>query len=179
MINKRTVWITLAPLVLLIIPLIGINVSEGWQWTGFDFVLMGAVLAAFGFAFAFISGKGSGLAYRAAVAIAAIASFLLVWVNMAVGIISDEDHPINLLFFIVPLVGLAGAFIAGFRAQGMVRAALAMAIAVLLAPVIAIVATDIAFDPGILRTFGLTSFFAMLYIVSGLLFKHSATKTQG
>ena len=61
-------------------------------------------------------------AYRAAVGLATVAGFLLVWINLAVGIIGDEGNPANLMFGGVLVVGVIGALVARFRAPGMARA---------------------------------------------------------
>lgn len=65
------------------------------------------------------------LAYRAGVIVAVGTSFLITWSNLAVGIIGDENNPLNQIFFGVIAIALVGAFLARFRPRGM---ALAMAV---------------------------------------------------
>ena len=55
-------------------------------------------------------------------------TFLLVWANLAVGIVGSEQNPINRLFFAVPVVGIVAALLARFEARGMSRALLAVAV---------------------------------------------------
>jgi hypothetical protein len=99
-------------------------------------------------------------------------ALILVWVNAAVGIIGDG--PVNLMYFGVLAVGLVGALIARFRPLGMAWTLFAMAIAQMLVPAIALVVWNPPFDPGIAPVFGLNAFFAALWVVSALLFRHSA-----
>ena len=61
------------------------------------------------------------LAYRFAVGMALAAAFLLVWMNLAVGVIGSEDNPANLMYFGVLAIGFLGAIIAELRPQGMAR----------------------------------------------------------
>ena len=58
-----------------------------------------------------------------------MAAFLTVWINLAVGIIGNEDNPMNLMFFGVLAVAMGGAIIARFRAAGMRKAMYAAGIA--------------------------------------------------
>lgn len=181
MLNKRTIALTLAPLLLLAIPIIGVQTVEGWNWTFFDFGLAGAALAVFGFAFAFISGKGSSHWYKAGVAVAVLGSFLLLWVNAAVGIIG-EDNPVNMMYLIVPLVGLAGVARSRFAANGLMRAALAMAVAQLLVPAVAYAIwrpDGISWAPGVAQVFLLSAGFAMPFALSAWLLRRASETERG
>lgn len=98
-------------------------------WTTFDFVAWGVMLlVAAGVCEVGLRLSGA-LAYRAGVVVAAGTSFLIVWSNLAVGIIGDENNPLNQIFFAVIAVGIVGAFLARFRAKGMALAMLVTAIA--------------------------------------------------
>lgn len=91
-------------------------------WTASDFIFAGMLLGSLGLAFEFIVGRSDSIAYRLGAAVAAIAAFLTVWVNAAVGMIGSGDNPLNLLFGGVLLVALAGAIVARLEAAGMARA---------------------------------------------------------
>jgi len=113
----------LTPLVAMQFPASGVN------WTPGDFVVFGAMLlVALGTCEvgARISPNRS---YRAGVAVAVAGGFLMVWANLAVGIIGDGDNLANVAFFGVLLVGMTGALLAWFRPAGMARALYATAIA--------------------------------------------------
>jgi len=68
------------------------------------------------------------ITYRIGVGVALAASFLQVWMNLAVGIVGNEDNPVNLGFFAVVVTAGACAFVAQFRPDGMARAMLAVAV---------------------------------------------------
>jgi len=67
--------------------------------------------------------------YRCAVGLALAGAFILVWMNLAVGIIGEPENLANLMYVGVPAVGIIGAVIARFRPEGMVRALFATALA--------------------------------------------------
>jgi hypothetical protein len=123
--------------------------------------------------------------YRAAFGIACATGFVLVWINSAVGIIGDG--PVNLLYLGVLAVGFFGALIARFQPRGMALALFATAVTQMLVPVIALViwkaggqdllidphSPNPPFHPGILPVFGLNAAFAVLWVVSALLFRRA------
>jgi len=157
-----------------------------WNWPPYAFAFWGALLFGTGLAYELIARKGGTIAYRAAVGIACATGFILFWINAAVGIIGDG--PVNLMYLGVLAVGFVGAFIARFQPRGMALALFATAVAQMLVPVIALVIWKAGwqdllidpnsphppFDPGIAPVFGLNAVFAMLWVVSGLLFRRAA-----
>ncbi len=68
-----------------------------------------------------------------------VAGFLLVWINLAVGIIGTENNRANLMFSGVLMVGAVGTLIARFQPQGMASALIATAVAQALIAVITLV----------------------------------------
>jgi len=74
--------------------------------------------------------------YRFAVGVALLAAFLILWVNLAVGIIGEPDDIANLMYVGVLAVGVVGAFITRFHPSGMTRTLFAMALAQVLVAVI-------------------------------------------
>jgi hypothetical protein len=126
---RRNSWRLLLwaiPTVLLGVPAIMMAIqADGWLWTPFDFVFAAVLLyGATGTADLAIR-KGGSMAYRLGAGLAVLVSFLLIWVNGAVGVIGDEDNPANLMFIGIILVAAAGSVIARFQAGGMARAMLA------------------------------------------------------
>jgi hypothetical protein len=111
--------------------------------------------------------------YISAVAIALTAVFLLAGMNAAVGGILGDD-PANMMYFGVLLTGLTGAFIAGLQPKGMSQALFAMALAIVLVPVIALNIEAPAFANGVAAVFGLHALFATLFAGSALLFRKAA-----
>ena len=98
-------------------------------WTVEDFVAWGIMLlVAAGICEVGLRLSGQ-LAYRAGVIVAVGTSFLITWSNLAVGIIGDENNPLNQIFFGVIAIALVGAFLVRFKPKGMALAMLVTAIA--------------------------------------------------
>ena len=151
---------------LLLLPLVAMQFTREVNWEAGDFLVMGIMLTvACGTCemAARISGNG---AYRAAVGIAVVISFLLVWINLAVGIIGTEDNVLNLMYGGVIAVAVVGSLVAGFRAAGMAKAMFAAAAAQLLVAVVAQIEGHF--------TWGLTLFFVLLWLVSAGLFRKAS-----
>ena len=151
---------------LLLLPLVAMRFTREVNWEAGDFLVMGIMLTvACGTCemAARISGNG---AYRAAVGIAVVISFLLVWINLAVGIIGTEDNVLNLMYGGVIAVAVVGSLVAGFRAAGMAKAMFAAAAAQLLVAVVAQIEGHF--------TWGLTLFFVLLWLVSAGLFRKAS-----
>ena len=162
----------LATALLLLVPLLAMQFTDEVVWTGFDFAVAGALLFGTGFLFELALNRASALAYRAAAGLALASALLLVWLNLAVGIIGSENNPANLLYLGVLAIG---AGVARLRPRGTARALFATAIAQLSVPVIALLSgmdrgaihSDV---PGVVGVFILNAIFALLFVASGLLF---------
>jgi hypothetical protein len=113
--------------------------------------------------------------YRAAVGVAVVAAFILVWINLAVGLIGSEDDPANLMYGGVLAVAIIGALIARFRPHGMARAMDAMALAQALVGVIALAAGFGSTAPNFPEAIVcLTGVFVGLWMISAWLFRKAA-----
>jgi hypothetical protein len=167
---------------ILLIPLVPMQFSEGVNWDLFEFAVMGALLFGAGLAYELAARQAGAIAHRVAVGVALAAAFLLVWVNGAVGIIGNEGSPANLMYFGVIVVGVVGAFIARLKSHGMARALFATAVAQVLVPVIAL----IVWPPqivswgaaGVSGVFVLNAFFVMLFVGSAFLFRRGGVSNQ-
>ena len=115
------------------------------------------------------------LPYRFAAGIAIVTALFQMWINLAVGIVGNEDNPVNLSFFGVVATALACSFTAGFRAAGMARAMLAVAATqALLAMVIATAPSTALEHSGARPVIVLSSAFTLLWLLSAALFRRSA-----
>lgn len=129
---RLAVWATAAGL--LALPAIAMRLgAEGVHWTGSDFVVMGVLLGSCCSAYEVATRLSGNTLYRLGFAVAIVLGFLLVWINLAVGIIGDEDNLANVVFAGVLAVGLVSALVGRFKAAGMSRAMVATGIAQLLA----------------------------------------------
>jgi hypothetical protein len=77
------------PLLLLLIPLIGMQLSDQVDWSLFDFILMGTLLLALGFGIHLISLKTKTYKKRIIFIAIAVLLFLFIWGELAVGIIGS------------------------------------------------------------------------------------------
>ncbi|RAI57172.1 hypothetical protein DOO78_20240 [Roseicella frigidaeris] len=151
---------------LLLAPLVAMRFTDEVQWTKSDFVVFG-VMVTVPLAVLELAVRATvSMPYRAAVAVALGAAFLMTWLNLAVGIIGNENNPFNLMFFGVLAVGIVGAFIARFQPRGMARALVAMGAAQGLAAITALVAGHSAVL--------LNGIFAAAWLISAWLFWKAA-----
>lgn len=156
---------------LLLTPLVAMQFTKQVDWDMDDFVLFGLMLAAACGTYelaARTSGNGS---YRAATGVAVVTAFVLVWMNLAVGIIGNEENPANLMFGGVLAVGFIGALFARFRPRGMALALVATAVAQVLVCVIALTA-------GIEAPWILTAMYAGFWLASAGLYRKAGETTS-
>lgn len=176
--NKNIIRIALGTAFILLVPLLAMLFTDQVAWDLADFIVAGALIFSTGLAYELVARKGGTRAYRAAVGMALAAALLLVWMNLAVGIIGSEDNPVNLMYFGVVAIGIAGATIARLRPQGMARTLFATALAQALVPVIALMINKPPINSveafmGVLGVLGLNAFFVMMFTGSALLFRRS------
>lgn len=121
-------------------------------------------------------GKSGHIAYRIGVAVALAASFVQVWMNLAVGIVGSADNPVNQGFYGVVVAAAACAFTARFQAGGMARAMLATAgVQTLLALAVGTAPSTARIEPmGAIGVLALSGGFVALWLVSAALFHRSA-----
>ena len=121
------VWGGLAAL--LALPLVAMQFTDEVDWSPFDFLVMGILFSVVGGCFELAARLSRNWTYRAGFAVTIITSFLTIWVNLAVGMIGNEDNPANLVFTGVLMVAAIGAIVARFRPDGMARAMIVAALA--------------------------------------------------
>ena len=158
-----------------LLPFVAMQSTAEMNWDETDFIVFGAMLVGACGAYELAARLTGNGAYRAAAAIALAAAFLLIWINLAVGIIGSEDNPANLMYAGVLAIGIAGAAIARFRPHGMARALVAMALAQAFVAAVALIAglgSEGANWPQVI--FVLNGFFAALWLLSAWLFRKSA-----
>ena len=169
---RAVVGVALATASILLIPLL-----TAPAWSLADFVVAGALIFGTGLTYALVARKAGNMAYRAAVGVA-LAALLLVWINLAVGVIGTEDELANLMYVGVLFVGIVGAIVARFRPDGMARALLAAALAQALVAVIALIAGlgHPASPP--LEILGVSGFFVTLFVGSALLIRYAGRERR-
>jgi len=169
--NRNILLIALATAFLLLLPLVAMQFTDQVAWGAADFVVAAALLFGTGLAYELIARKAPNTAYRAAIGGALATALLLVWTNLAVGVIGSEDNPANLMYLGVLAVLVAGALLAQFRPAGMARVLFATALAQALVAVIALVAR---LDPDALESVMVNGFFVALWAASAWLFRRAS-----
>ena len=154
---------------LLLLPAIAMQFTDDVDWDARDFTLIGVILFACCATYEMAARYTGSRWYRAGVGIAVVAAFLMIWINLAVGMIATESNLENLIFAVVLLVGIVGGFVTRFRPDGMARALVATAIAQALAGVVALGWAEI-------EAFVLSGFFTAVWLLSAWLFRQAALK---
>jgi hypothetical protein len=153
---------------MILTPLVGMRASGEWHWGAGDFAFAIALIGGGGLALEWALRKSANPAYRAGAATALLACFLLVWINAAVGLVGGDGNPGNLIVMAVPAFALAGAALARLRPGGLARAMFATA-AAQLALMVAVILAGLD-----LKAVPLCLFFALLWLLSGFLFRKAA-----
>lgn len=177
-IRRQMLYVSLATAAFLSIPFIAMQFTNEVNWDVLDFVIMGVLLLGSGLTYILITKISDKTSYRAGVGIAVLAGFLLIWVNLAVGIIGSENNPANLLYLGIYIIGIVGAVISRLGAKGMSITLFVIAVYQMIIPLIASFIWDSTFDasPGIIGIAIINLFFAMLFIISGFLFRNASAK---
>ena len=134
--KKQVLRPALVTAALLLIPLVAMRFTDEVAWSAADFLVGGVLLFGAGFGFELAAGGAGTNANRAAIGLAVFTALLLVWVNLAVGLIGSEDDPANLFYLAVLVVGLVGGALARLRPAGMFRVMIATAVVQALVPVV-------------------------------------------
>lgn len=169
----RTVWrVALVALGLLMAPLVGSQVVEGWNWGPGAFVVTYLLFFGTGMAYALIARTMDAWAYKAAVGLALGAGFVLGWATMVH--LSETENAVNLVYFGVLAVGAVGAGLARLEARGMAKALFAMAAALAGAWVVTqVITTDTAAGP-VWNVGVMHGGFVALFALSGWLFRRAS-----
>lgn len=160
--------------------LLSIPLLAGFPWTLSDYIVMGAMLGIAGLVVELAVRASGNIAYRFGALLAVAASFLLIWVNLAVGILGSEDNPANLMFFAIVLLAAVGSALVRFRARGMAKVMLAAAIGQLLACVIGFGAElGAPGNRGLYEAALGTVLFVPMWLISAGLFARAAEAVSG
>lgn len=169
--TKRIIRIALVTVFILLLPLLVMQFTDEVDWSPEDFAVAGILLFCAGITYELIAGKMTNIMYRAAAGLAVVTALILIWVNLAVGVIGTEDNPANLMYAGVLVVGIIGSLIARFRPTGMAIVFILTAFAQLLVGMIGIIA-------GLGHSLIIDMSFAALWIGSALLFRRASTSNS-
>jgi hypothetical protein len=181
--TKSIIRVALGTALLLLIPFVAMRFTTEVNWSASDFVVAGVLLFGTGLTFVLIARMGDNTAYKLAAGIGVAAGLLLVWANLAVGLVGSEDNPANLLYGGVLAVALIGAIVARFRPLGMSNAMFAAAFTYVVVTAIALfiwTPTGEAAEPQVrlVNVLVANGVFAAIWAVSGWLFRRASANSS-
>ena len=175
--SKSIVWVALVTALILCIPLVAMQFTDDVKWDVADFVIMGILIFGTGFSYVLLTRLSPNIIHRAAFALAIGSTFLLVWVNLAVGLIGSGPNAANLMYIGIVAIIITGTFLSRFTTKGMEHVMFTAAITLLLFAVIQLLAKMQEYSgSSVIEIIGVNAFFATLYAVSGLLFRYITLK---
>jgi hypothetical protein len=177
--HRPAIRVALVTAFILLLPLLAMQFTDEVVWSGADFAVAGALLFATGLAYELVSKKMDSAAYRFAIGVALGAALLLVWLNLAVGIIGKEDDAANLMYCGVLAVGILGSIVARLQAQGMALVLLATAFAQAVVAAIAVIGGLGSPWSGPAEILILNGLFIVLFVSSAWLFRRAARTNAG
>jgi hypothetical protein len=162
-----------AALALLLTPLVMMQISDGWRWTLRSFLLAGAVIGAVGLLYELAERASRSRAFRAGVAVALLTSFLTAWST----VVRDDGNGIG--FFLVIFAAAVVGFSAWFRAAGLARTALGVAIMqALLGLAIATAPSTASLPDGASKVLFASGVFTVLWLMSAACFRVAAKEER-
>lgn len=176
--GRRIVRIVLVTVCVLLLPLVAMQITDEVAWDLADFAVAAVLLVGTGLLYELAVSRTKKTAYRVAVGVGLATAFLLVWMNLAVGLIGNEGNPANLMYVGVLAVGFVGAVIARLEPRGMARALFATALAQALVPVIALTVWKPPITSGVLQVLAVNAFFVALWVGSALLFLRASARRE-
>lgn len=170
---KRSLWKgpALVTGLVLLIPLLGNLLVDGWNWKPGGFAVLGVLIFGLGFSYQLVTRNVDSVKYRSALVISFVAGFVLTWSSFVQA--ADDVNPSALLYLVVPLVGFLCAVLARFRSNGMALALLATALAQAVVLVIVLLRSPpvSAWTAALARGFGGNAFLVLVFAGAALLFR--------
>ncbi len=111
---------------------------------------------------------------KIAIGVFVLNSLLMAWVNLAVGIIGNENHPANLMFFGIIIFVYLSAVFSRLKSKIMADCLFIAALAQISAPFIAAAIWHPPVNIGFFMVLAFNLFFVILWFISGLLFLKAA-----
>ncbi len=110
---------------LILTPLIAMQFTNEVNWDETDFLFAAIIFGIVGGLIELAVRTSSNWYFRFGAMFAVLAGFMVVWANAAVGMIGNEDNPVNLWFGAVLFIAIAGAILSRFHKPAMAIAMLA------------------------------------------------------
>lgn len=175
---RSIIIVAIVTILILMVPFAAMQFTSQVDWDLPDFIVIGALIFGTGLSFVLLTRSAPNIVYRIAVALALGTTFLMIWANLAVGLIGSGPNPGNLMYGAVPFVVVIGTILSGFKPAGMERAMYVAALALVIHTAIALL-IGMQRYPGssVTEILAVNGFFSGLYVVSGSLFRFAAKGT--
>lgn len=159
---------------LILTPLVAMQFTREVDWDETDFIIAAIIFGIVGGLTELAVRLSSNWFFRIGAMCAILAGFMVVWANLAVGMIGNEDNPVNLWFGAVLLIAIAGSIAARFHISIL---PLAMFLAGVLQVAIGVFAGILGSD---MRGGKFTIVLSVAWFMASLLFKcaHQKRKVQ-
>lgn len=102
---------------LILAPLVAMQFTNEVDWDETDFIVATIIFGIVGGLIELAVHLSSNWYFRIGAMFAVLAGFMVVWANLAVGMIGNEDNPVNLWFGAVLFIAIAGSLASRFRAS--------------------------------------------------------------
>ncbi len=156
---------------LLMSPLIAMQFTTEVNWTLTDFVVAAILLGGTALCIEFACHSTRHAKGRLGWALLVLTSLLLIWINLAVGIIGHEGNPANLVYIVVLASVVIGACWVGGQPQAMAR--------VLWLTAALQIAVEIYFQLAALGAAPVINLaFAFLWLLASALLRHADSTTS-
>lgn len=175
--SRSLTTVTAVTLTILMIPFVAMQFTREVNWSVADFIVMGALIFGTGVSYVLLNRLAPNWVYRISVVVALASTFLMIWANMAVGLIGSGPNAGNIMYGVIVLIVVTGIVISRFRAAGMERAMYAAALAIILLISIAFAAKMDQY-PGSSATeiLSVGAFFTILFLLAASLFRAAKSK---
>jgi predicted membrane channel-forming protein YqfA (hemolysin III family) len=94
---------------LILTPLVAMQFTSEVNWDETDFIVASIIFGIVGGLIELAVRISKNWFFRFGAMFAVLAGFMVVWSNLAVGMIGNEDNPVNLWFGVVLLIAIAGS----------------------------------------------------------------------
>lgn len=172
---RRNIWRIIGwggAVALILTPLVAMQFTSEVDWDAADFIFAAIIFGIVGGLVELAVRISSNWYFRFGAIFAVLAGFMVVWANAAVGMIGNEDNPVNLWFGAVLLFAILGSILFRFHpgamatamfAAGLTQAAIGLFLGVL--------STDV-------RGGIFTIFLASFWLISGALFRSAQSAVR-
>ena len=169
--------VAIATAILLIIPFVAMQFSAEVNWSFTDFLIAGSLLFITGISIVFALKLKSNAIYRLAFLVAIGSTFLMIWANLAVGLIGSGPNAGNLMYIGVIAVLVIGIFLSQYKSDKLEITMFATASSLVVVTIIALL-MNMQEYPGssVMEIILVNLFFAGLFGIAGLLFRSIALK---